>query len=67
MAIKASVKPAMSRPNQMLLFCSNPVAFLAVVRISFPEHETMPHKQPGLDGRHRDANGQISQSTAILA
>jgi hypothetical protein len=21
----------------------------------------MSHKQPGLDGRHRDANGQISQ------
>ena len=21
----------------------------------------MAHKQPGLDGRHRDANGQISQ------
>jgi hypothetical protein len=24
------------------------------------EVRTMPHKQPGLDGRHRDADGRIS-------
>ena len=27
----------------------------------FPGVPNMSHKQPGLDGRHRDANGQISQ------